>query len=629
MTPGNREKFWIQQAERLLWRKKWDRVENVSFHKPVHIRWFEGGELNVCENCVDRHLPKHSDKVAIFWEPDSPNEAPRRITYRDLFNEVCRWTQALESQGVRKGDCVAIYMPMIPEAVFAMLACARIGAVHSVIFAGFSSEAVADRLLDGKALWIITADEAVRGGKSIPLKKCIDEALHRIQKSPDSLHCPVKKVLMVQRTGQNVPWNKDRDVLMATLLDNSAGSHQAASHSAEDPLFMLYTSGSTNKPKGVLHGMGGYLVYASYSFDWVFAVEPDDVYFCTADVGWITGHSYLVYGPLSNARSIVMFEGVPQYPTPSRLWEIIDKYRVTHFYTAPTAIRALMAQGDDYVKSSSLASLKVLGSVGEPINPEAWNWYHRVVGHSRLPIVDTWWQTETGGILISPSIRGGALRQKPGSATRPLPEIEARILSSEGHEINGPGEGVLVLARSWPGQMRTVFGDHARFEETYFSTYPGYYFTGDAVRRDEDGDLWINGRVDDVINVSGHRLGTAEIESALVSHPLVAEAAVVGSPHPIKGQGICCFVILKQQVEIPEDLPLQLSEAVKLKISPIAKPDRLYIVAGLPKTRSGKIMRRILRKLAEGSCDSLGDTSTLAEPGIVDIIAQQLGLKKL
>ncbi len=611
------DSFWNEQAERLHWFQRWNQTKNVSFHSPVKIEWYLGGKLNVCYNCLDRHLPLHSQKTAFIFEPDSPHEAHRTITYQEVFNEVNLMANALKKLGVQKGDRVTIYMPMIPEAVYAMLACARIGAVHSAVFGGFSPDSIMDRIHDGQSRFVITADEGLRGGKSIPIKKNVDEAL---SKCPDVTH-----VLVIKRTGAQIPFKAGRDIWWHEIKKEVEAFCPPQEMDAEDPLFILYTSGSTNKPKGVLHTTGGYLVYVSFTHQIVFDYQPKDIYWCTADVGWVTGHSYIVYGPLSNAATSVLFEGVPHYPTPSRFWEIIDKHQVSIFYTAPTALRALMREGEDFVKSTSRNSLRLLGSVGEPINPEAWLWYHRVVGENRCPIVDTWWQTETGGILISPL--PGATPLKPGSATVPFFGIKPQVLTPEGQRLpeQGACEGVLCLETSWPGQMRTVYGDHARFEQTYFSQYKGFYFTGDGCRRDKDGYYWITGRVDDVLNVSGHRLGTAEIESALVSHGAVAEAAVVGYPHDIKGQGIYCFVTLKSKTQPTEELRKELIQWVRKEISPIATPDLIQWAPGLPKTRSGKIMRRILRKIAENQIDSLGDTTTLADPSVVsDLINNRL-----
>lgn len=601
------EGFWGEQAERLTWSKKWDRVKETSFKKPVSIKWYQGGKLNVSENCIDRHLATKADKIALIWEPDSTETKERKITYKELHQEVCRFANILKNMGVKKGDVVTIYMPMIPETVFSMLACARIGAVHSVVFGGFSADSISDRILDCKSHFVVTADAGFRGAKPIPLKVNIDKAL---LKTPD-----VKKVLVVKYAGSSVEMTAGRDLWYHEEKAKVSDQCVAEQMDAEDPLFILYTSGSTGKPKGVLHTTGGYLVYASMTHEYVFDHHDNDVYWCSADVGWVTGHSYIVYGPFANAATTVLFEGVPNYPTPSRFWEVIDKYQVTLFYTSPTALRSLMREGDDFVKKSSRKSLRVLGSVGEPINPEAWSWYHEVVGDSRCPIVDTWWQTETGGILISPL--PGAIAAKPGSATLPFFGIKPVLLTIEGQVITGPGEGVLAISDSWPGQMRTVFGDHKRFEETYFSSYPGYYFTGDGCRRDNDGYYWITGRVDDVINVSGHRLGTAEIESALVSNHRVAEAAVVGYPHDIKGQGIYAFVTLKTGEVASEDIRQELIKTVRSEIGPIATPDLIQWAPRLPKTRSGKIMRRILRKIAENLPDQLGDTSTLSDPSVV------------
>lgn len=612
------EVFWAEQAERLRWTKKWSTVKKTSFHKPVSISWYLDGELNVSDNCIDRHLQNRGDKVALIWEPDNPNKNSRKITYKELHSEVCRFANVLKKQGVKKGDCVTIYMPMIPEAAFAMLACTRIGAIHTVIFAGFSADAIAGRIEDCQSRYLITADEGYRGGKTIPLKKTVDQALEKT-----SL---IKKVLVIKNSGADVFMARDRDLWYDNEVRSVDTDCPFVPMNAEDPLFILYTSGSTNKPKGVLHTTGGYLVYVSLTHELVFNSKEEDVYWCTADVGWVTGHSYLIYGPLSNGATTLMFEGVPSYPDSSRFWQVIDKHQVSIFYTAPTALRALMREGDEPVKKHSRKSLRLLGSVGEPINPEAWNWYHRVVGDGRCPIVDTWWQTETGGILISPI--PFVTETKPGSATLPLFGAQARILSNEGVELQGACEGVLAFADSWPGQVRTLYRDQARFEETYFSTYKGYYFTGDGCRRDKDGYYWITGRVDDVLNVSGHRLGTAEIESALVAHQSVAEAAVVGYPHDIKGQGIYVFVTLKIGKTPSEDLKNELIQWVRKEIGAIAAPDLLQWAPALPKTRSGKIMRRILRKIAENLPDQLGDTSTLADPGVVqDLIKNRLNHK--
>ncbi|MBX3041919.1 MAG: acetate--CoA ligase [Bdellovibrionaceae bacterium] len=612
---ANPEAFWGQIAERLTWFKKWDKVKEVSFQKPVSIKWYQGGELNASFNCLDRHLDKRGSKTALIFEPDQPDSPARKITYRELYEEVCRFANVLKKRGVKKGDRVTIYMPMIPEAAVAMLACARIGAVHSTVFGGFAPDSIADRILDCESTFIIVADEGRRGGKTIALKKNVDEALAR---TPD-----VKTVLVVKNTGGAVSMKPGRDIWLHDEVKTVSSECEPERMNAEDPLFILYTSGSTGKPKGALHTTGGYLTYVSYTHELVFDLKENDVYWCTADVGWVTGHSYLVYGPLANGATSLMFEGVPSYPDAGRLWEIVDRHQVSIFYTAPTALRALMREGDEFVKKSSRKSLRILGSVGEPINPEAWAWYDRVVGEGRCPIVDTWWQTETGGVLISPIPH--AMTPKPGSAMRPLPGIKPLVLTNEGQELNGAGEGILVLADSWPGQMRTVFKDQARFEETYFTAYPGFYFSGDGVKRDQDGDLWIIGRVDDVLNISGHRLGTAELESALVSNPHVAEAAVVGYPHDLKGQGIYAFVTLKAEATPSEELRKELIQWVGHEIGPIARPDLLQWAPALPKTRSGKIMRRILRKIAENNTDQLGDTSTLAEPAVVtDLVANRL-----
>ncbi len=601
------EAFWGEQAERLHWLKKPTRIKRTSFTGDVSIRWYEDGELNVAFNCLDRHLPQRANQVAIIWEGDDPS-VDRRVTYRELHEQVCRLANVLKDQGVRKGDRVAIYLPMIPEAVYAMLACARIGAVHTVVFGGFSPDSLADRINDAQAKIVITSDGGLRGGKAVPLKANTDEALKKCAGDV--------KALMFRHTGMSVHMKEGRDLDAGELMAKASPDAPAEPMNAEDPLFILYTSGSTGKPKGVLHTSGGYLVYASLTHQYVFDCKEGDVYWCTADVGWVTGHSYIVYGPLANGATTLMFEGIPNYPTVSRFWEVVDKHRVTIFYTAPTAIRALMQKGDDPVRKTSRRSLRLLGSVGEPINPEAWKWYHRVVGDGRCPIVDTWWQTETGGILITPL--PGAVDLKPGSATLPFFGVQPAIVDGEGRPIEGAGEGNLVILDSWPGQMRTLYGDHARFVQTYFSTFKGTYFTGDGARRDEDGYYWITGRVDDVINVSGHRIGTAEIESALVAHSGVAEAAVVGYPHDIKGQGIFCYVTLQAGIEPSEPLRKELITWVRKEIGPFAAPDVIQWAPGLPKTRSGKIMRRILRKIAAIELDNLGDTSTLADPTVVE-----------
>ncbi|MFN7684067.1 MAG: acetate--CoA ligase [Oligoflexia bacterium] len=605
---------WQELARtRLEWFKPFTKVKNTSFKKPVLIRWFEDGELNASVQCLDRHAIRRAQQPAIIWESDDPSEPSRTLTYKQLLGEVERMSHVLRRHGVKKGDRVTIYLPMIPEAAVAMLSCARVGAIHSVVFGGFSAEALAGRIQDCQSSFVITADEGLRAGKKILLKANVDEALKT---------CPsVGKVLVVRRTGGEVSWIKGRDLWWSEERESMDELPRVAwkcapeSMNAEDPLFILYTSGSTGKPKGVLHTTAGYLLYAGFTHEKVFGCKPGDIYFCTADVGWVTGHSYVVYGPLSNGVTTLMFEGVPQFPTASRHWEIVDKHKVSVYYTAPTAIRALMREGDAPVACTSRDSLKVLGTVGEPINPEAWNWYHRVVGKGRCPIVDTWWQTETGGILISPI--AGETRLKPGSATFPLPGIEPVMVDLTGRVLDGPGEGNLCIADSWPGQARTLYGDHERFEQIYFSTYPGLYFTGDGCRRDEEGYYWITGRVDDVINVAGHRLGTAEIESALVGHASVAEAAVVGFPHEIKGQGIYAYVTLKAGVEATQELRAELVAQVRKAISPIATPDVIQWAPRLPKTRSGKIMRRILRKVAQGEFDQVGDTSTLADPDCV------------
>lgn len=605
----NPEAFWREQAQIIDWFKPFTKVKNVSFApKNVSIKWFEDGVTNVAYNCIDRHLEKRGNQTALIWEGDNPNDS-KLITYHELHEQVCRFANVLKAQGIKKGDCVTIYMPMIPEATYAMLACARIGAVHSVVFGGFSPEALAGRITDAQSHYVITADEGVRGGKKVPLKINVDEA---IEKTPSAVHA----VIVVRHTGSNVTMKSGRDVWYHEVAASVSIDCPPEPMNAEDPLFILYTSGSTGKPKGVLHTTAGYLVHVATTFKYVFDYHEGDVYWCTADVGWVTGHSYIVYGALANGAISLMFEGIPTYPTVSRFWEVIDKHKVNIFYTAPTAIRALMQAGDEPVKKTSRASLKLLGSVGEPINPEAWEWYHRVVGDGRCPIVDTWWQTETGGMLIAPF--PGATDLKPGSATKPFFGVQPQIVDAEGNVLEGACEGNLVLTESWPGQARTVYGDHARFMETYFSTYPNKYFTGDGCKRDEDGYYWITGRVDDVINVSGHRMGTAEVESALVAHHQVSEAAVVGYPHDIKGQGIYAYVTLMKGVEATEALRKELVAFVRKEIGPIASPDLIQWAPGLPKTRSGKIMRRILRKIAEDEYGSLGDTSTLSDPSVVD-----------
>jgi len=611
------EGFWKRTAQRLDWIKPFSKVKDVSFAADdLHVRWFEDGQLNLSANCLDRHLQTRGDKTAILWEGDDPNEA-KAITYRQLHEQVCRAANLLKNLGVRKGDRVTIYLPMIPEAAVAMLACARIGAVHSVVFGGFSPDSLAGRIADCSSKLVITADEGLRGGKKVPLKVNVDEALTR----PGTTS--VETVLVVKRTGTPVAMQAPRDRSWDTLLAQQSSDCAPESLNAEDPLFILYTSGSTGKPKGVLHTTGGYGVYVSYTHECVFDLREDDVYWCTADVGWVTGHSYIVYGPLANGATSLMFEGIPSYPDAGRFWQVIDKHKVTLFYTAPTAIRALMRDGEAPVKKHRRTSLRLLGTVGEPINPEAWEWYWRVVGDGRCPIVDTWWQTETGGILITPL--PGAIAQKPGSATKPFFGVQPAIVDANGKILDGETEGNLVLLDAWPGMMRTVYGDHQRFIDTYFKTYPGMYFTGDGARRDADGYYWITGRVDDVINVSGHRLGTAEVESALVAHPKVAEAAVVGCPHDIKGQGIYAYVTLKSGVAADESLRKELVAHVRKEIGPIATPDYLQWAPGLPKTRSGKIMRRILRKIAENAPDQLGDISTLADPSVVqNLVGERL-----
>lgn len=612
------EGFWGEVGQRLDWIKPYTQVKDVSFARDdLHIRWYYDGSLNVCYNCIDRHLPERADQVAIIWEGDDPNNQ-RKLTYGELHQDVCRFANTLKSLGVEKGDRVTIYMPMIPEAAMAMLACARIGAVHSVVFGGFSPEALAGRVIDCQSKLIITADAGVRGGKAIPLKTNVDQALENAEAAQYA-----QSVLVVRHVSNDISMNPQRDHWYHEASADVGTDCAVAEMNAEDPLFILYTSGSTGKPKGVLHTSGGYLVYVSFTFQYIFDYHPGDVFWCSADIGWVTGHSYVVYGPLANGATSLMFEGVPNYPDYSRMWQVCDKHQVTIFYTAPTAIRALMREGDEPVKKAKRDSIRILGTVGEPINPEAWEWYYEVVGERRCPIVDTWWQTETGGALISPL--PGATDLKPGSATLPMPGVKPALVDNEGNFLDGAISGNLILTDSWPGQMRTVFGDHQRFIDTYFSTYPGYYFTGDGARRDEDGYYWITGRVDDVINVSGHRLGTAEVESALVAHPAVAESAVVGCPHDIKGQGIYAYVTLMEGVDSSPELSKELVQWVRKEIGPIATIDHLQWAPGLPKTRSGKIMRRILRKIAANEHDQLGDTSTLADPSVVtDLVANRL-----
>ncbi len=603
--------FWADAAKRLDWFKTPTIIKNTTFHSPVSIKWYEDGILNACYNCVDRHLPEKQNDVALIWESDDPG-IDQKITYGELKDEVSRLANALIARGVKKGDRVTIYMPMVVEAVYAMLACARIGAVHSVVFGGFSPGSLRDRIIDCDSHVVITSDEGVRGGKTVPLKKNTDEAL---------AECPdVHTVIVFERTGNDVPWHEGRDLWWHEFVDEQSDDCPCAAMNAEDPLFILYTSGSTGKPKGVLHTTGGYLVYAAYTHEVVFDYKPGEIYWCTADVGWITGHSYIVYGPLANGATTLVFEGVPNYPDHSRFWQVVDKHQVNSFYTAPTAIRALIREGDDYVTKTNRSSLKVLGSVGEPINSEAWHWYQDIVGQKRCPIVDTWWQTETGGHMITPL--PGATAAKPGSATLPFFGVRPAIVDNDGTILEGAAEGPLCILDSWPGQMRTVYGDHARFEQTYFSTFPGKYFTGDGARRDEDGYYWITGRVDDVINVSGHRFGTAEIESAINEHDAVTESAVVGFPHDLKGQGIYAYVTLMEGVEPNDDLKKEIVATVRKIIGPIASPDAIQWAPALPKTRSGKIMRRILRKIAANEIDSLGDTSTLADPSVVDYLVK-------
>lgn len=610
----NPDAFWGEQGKILDWMTPYTRVKNTSYDPGhVSIKWYEDGLLNVSANCLDRHLAERGDKVAIIWEGDNPAE-DRKLTYRELHGEVCKFANVLKAQGVKRGDMVCLYMPMVPEAAIAMLACTRIGAVHSIVFGGFSPEALSGRIIDSGSSIVITADEGLRGGRPIPLKKNVDEALTH----PDTR---VNKVIVLKRTGGKVAWHDHRDIWWHDAVAAASPDCQPEAMGAEDPLFVLYTSGSTGKPKGVLHTTGGYLVYAALTFKYVFDYHEEDIYWCTADVGWVTGHSYLVYGPLANGATTLMFEGVPNYPATNRMSQVVDKHQVSILYTAPTAIRALMAKGKEAIEGTSRASLRIMGSVGEPINPEAWEWYYRTIGDERCPIVDTWWQTETGGILISPL--PGVTALKPGSATRPFFGVQPALVDNLGEPLEGATEGNLVITDSWPGQMRTVFGDHERFEQTYFSTFPGRYFTGDGARRDEDGYYWITGRVDDVLNVSGHRMGTAEIESALVAHPKIAEAAVVGVPHEIKGQGIYAYVTLIAGEEPSRELHKEVKEWVRKEIGAIATPDVIHWAEGLPKTRSGKIMRRILRKIATGETDSLGDISTLADPGVVDKLIRE------
>ena len=608
--------FWLEQAKRLDWIKRPEIAGDWSFDATTfHINWFADGKLNVSANCIDRHLKERGDQVAIIWEPDVPSEEPRHITYRELHEQVCRMANVLKAQGVQKGDRVTVYLPMIPEAAVALLACARIGAIHSVVFGGFSPDALIGRIQDCDSNVVITADEGRRGGKAVPLKANVDVAAPQ---------CPsLKKVITIKATGADIAMAEGRDVWYHEEAAKVEATCPAEVMGAEDPLFILYTSGSTGKPKGVLHTTGGYLLWASLTHELVFDYRPGDVYWCAADIGWVTGHTYIVYGPLANGATTLIYEGVPNWPDASRIWQVCDRHNVHTVFTAPTALRALMRDGDDFVKATSRKSLRLLGTVGEPINPEAWRWYHSVVGDGRCPIVDTWWQTETGGAMIAPL--PGATDLKPGSATKPMPGVEPQLVDADGQVLYGAASGNLCIVRSWPGQMRTVWGDHQRFFETYFTTYPGKYFTGDGCRRDEDGYYWITGRVDDVINVSGHRMGTAEVESALVLHARVAEAAVVGFPHDIKGQGIYAYVTLNANDAPSDDLRKELVAWVRKEIGPIATPDAIQFAPGLPKTRSGKIMRRILRKIAEGDVGTLGDTSTLADPSVVDdLVANRL-----
>ena len=605
---SNPIKFWSEHGKRIDWIKNYEKVRDFSYdQKNLYIKWFEDGTLNASYNCIDRHLKNNGNKTAIIWEGDSPDEQ-KSITYNELYKNVCKFANVLKKLGAKKGDRITIYMPMIPEAAYAMLACTRIGAIHSVVFGGFSPEALAGRIEDCNSNLIITADEGIRGGKTIPLKQNTDEALKKASSC--------KKCLVIKRTNGDINWVNNRDFWYHELFEEVAETCEPEEMNAEDPMFILYTSGSTGKPKGVMHTTGGYMVYTSITHEYIFDYKPNEVYWCTADVGWVTGHSYIVYGPLSNCATTLMFEGVPNYPTSSRFWEVVDKHKVNIFYTAPTALRALMAEGEAPVKKTNRGSLRILGTVGEPINPEAWNWYNEIVGDKRCPIVDTWWQTETGGILITPL--PGAIDAKPGSATKPFFGIKPVLVDNDNNELNGEAEGNLCIEMSWPGQMRSVYGDHQRFIDTYFKTFPGRYFSGDGCRRDKDGYYWITGRVDDVINVSGHRMGTAEVESALVAHTDVAEAAVVGYPHDIKGQGIYAYVTLNIGVDSSDQLHTELKKWVRKEIGPIATPDLLQFSPQLPKTRSGKIMRRILRKIAANEYQDLGDTSTLADPSVVN-----------
>ena len=605
---SNPIKFWGEHGKRINWIKNFEKVRDFSFdQKNLYIKWYEDGTLNASYNCIDRHLKNNGNKTAIIWEGDNPHEQ-KSITYNELYKNVCKFANVLKKLGAKKGDRITIYMPMIPEAAYAMLACTRIGAIHSVVFGGFSPEALAGRIEDCNSNLIITADEGIRGGKTIPLKQNTDEALKKASSC--------KKCLVIKRTNGDINWINNRDFWYHELFEEVADTCEPEEMNAEDPMFILYTSGSTGKPKGVMHTTGGYMVYTSITHEYIFDYKPNEVYWCTADVGWVTGHSYIVYGPLSNCATTLMFEGVPNYPTSSRFWEVVDKHKVNIFYTAPTALRALMAEGEAPVKKTNRGSLRILGTVGEPINPEAWNWYNEIVGDKRCPIVDTWWQTETGGILITPL--PGAIDAKPGSATKPFFGIKPVLVDNDNNELNGEAEGNLCIEMSWPGQMRSVYGDHQRFIDTYFKTFPGRYFSGDGCRRDKDGYYWITGRVDDVINVSGHRMGTAEVESALVAHTDVAEAAVVGYPHDIKGQGIYAYVTLNIGVDSSDQLHAELKKWVRKEIGPIATPDLLQFSPQLPKTRSGKIMRRILRKIAANEYQDLGDTSTLADPSVVN-----------